>query len=842
MTLPLDARHSTAQAKEQVDEVHALCSQSTWFGEDSDAIARLIELIGSNNRAQNARLGDVYERTHDHSMGSDLHKKVNDEVYLAFVSLTMPPSRFIAARVHAALQKWSTDKGALVELLGGLDGHAMHEVHVSYADKYSMPLISALRSELSAGHFLQAVLVWAEALADPAGGLEGVTEVDISAIVGDADALGKMVDALLVENASLNMAVTRLDVERIAEACGGWSVDDTALIKALTTRSKRFLTRVSMLYRETRGLSLERLIDKEITGTGSQGWYAYLAKLLVLPEEQSDARILSLAMDGLGSDKHALIEFLCARHPRRVRAAKRKWEGQQDASLVDRLSDELDGDFETICLTLLKGKREHDYDDYVEDDDSSDEFTAKKMAEKIHAHLAQKAKRPVILLLCNNSASLNGAINRAYEDAYDESLGRSLDHGGFDGVALDALKALLQGPYHFYAAKLKEALKAKGEEKPICRILGSHDKWEVQKIAAAYDEKYATRLKDALDKGCKGDYKRLAVAWVDLTDHLEQPKKRVQLPEHLLPPKTAAESAADEAAATPPGELPQSKGLGVRSTFWRVTNAQPLSDHWSIGELDLLLDGGVSAKRDIKRVVCSYNHNNNDLSVVHDGEWYTGGGAEPHSWGGAHTFEGRGIGGSWLGFEFHSLHAISGVTIAQGEVGFPGTQGVAEAWLEALVDGNWQPVATLHFDAPSSQATVTAAPAAPPSKPAASAGASLPVAQMSALPVAQPAMPMAQPAMPMAQPAMYPGQMPQPVMYPGQMPQPPVVYSGQPAMPMGQPMAYGQPPNPYGAQPMTYAQPAPMMQAPVVMQPMMMQPQVQMMQPQVMMQPATVYR
>ena len=65
-----------------------------------------------------------------------------------------------------------------------------------------------------------------------------------------------------------------------------------------------------------------------------------------------------------GTDEAALIEFLCARHPRRVRAAKRKWEGKTDASLIDRLSDELSGDFKSICLTLLKGKRDHEYDDY----------------------------------------------------------------------------------------------------------------------------------------------------------------------------------------------------------------------------------------------------------------------------------------------------------------------------------------------------------------------------------------------------------------------------------------------------------------------------------------------
>lgn len=71
-------------------------------------------------------------------------------------------------------------------------------------------------------------------------------------------------------------AITRLDVERLAEATGGWSVDDTELITVLATRSKAHLTRVSMLYRETRGSSLEALMKDSITGVVTTGWYVAL--------------------------------------------------------------------------------------------------------------------------------------------------------------------------------------------------------------------------------------------------------------------------------------------------------------------------------------------------------------------------------------------------------------------------------------------------------------------------------------------------------------------------------------------------------------------------------------
>ena len=63
----------------------------------------------------------------------------------------------------------------------------------------------------------------------------------------------------------------------------------------------------------------------------------------------------------------------------------------------------------------------------------------------------------------------------------------------------------------------------------MCRILGAHDKDDAQEIAAAYEKKYDTPLKADLAKHCKGNYKRLAVAWIDLPDQLEQPTKTIKL-------------------------------------------------------------------------------------------------------------------------------------------------------------------------------------------------------------------------------------------------------------------------------------------------------------------------
>ena len=69
-------------------------------------------------------------------------------------------------------------------------------------------------------------------------------------------------------------------------------------------------------------------------------------------------RQLDSAMDGIGADGIAIIEFLVGRSQARVRAAKAKWEGKHDKSLVDRIRSELHGANETLALELLKGERD----------------------------------------------------------------------------------------------------------------------------------------------------------------------------------------------------------------------------------------------------------------------------------------------------------------------------------------------------------------------------------------------------------------------------------------------------------------------------------------------------
>jgi len=239
-------------------------------------------------------------------------------------------------------------------------------------------------------------------------------------------------------------------------------------------------------------------------------------------------RLLDLAMDGLGSNKDALIEFLCGRSYERRRAVKKVWEERHDASLVDRFNDELKGNFEWLAKTIMKTQRDTEA--------PADEEKAKEQATALHEAAeagGEEAEKKFFEILMESSFAQCELISTIYEDTYDASLRRTIDKT-FKSYFKAAIQSLFIPTNDWYASRLKAAFDGWGTcDRAVCRILGCHDKKDVVEIAAAFERKYGLPLKDAIKKECSGNYKTLLVAWISLPDLLAQPEETVQVPEQI---------------------------------------------------------------------------------------------------------------------------------------------------------------------------------------------------------------------------------------------------------------------------------------------------------------------
>ena len=229
-------------------------------------------------------------------------------------------------------------------------------------------------------------------------------------------------------------------------------------------------------------------------------------------------------MDGIGADAVAIIEFLVGRSQARVRAAKARWEGKHDKPLVDRLRSELHGSNRTLALELLKGERNETA--------PVNEKLAKEQADELHKGVSRWGStddEKFISILAKNSPDQNAALRSAYEKKYNRSLESQIAKVGQKNLK-KCLQALLLPPADYYAMRIRKAFVGLGtSDKVVCRVLGGSDKCDALAIAAAYQRKYTTVLKDGIKKECSGNYKRLAQAWVTLPDALEDPEAPIDV-------------------------------------------------------------------------------------------------------------------------------------------------------------------------------------------------------------------------------------------------------------------------------------------------------------------------
>jgi len=143
----------------------------------------------------------------------------------------------------------------------------------------------------------------------------------------------------------------------------------------------------------------------------------------------------------------------------------------------------------------------------------------------------------------------------------------------------------------------------------------------------------------------------------------------------------------------------------MSSTHWRVRNAEPIGDHWNIGELTMYHGSANSLREQIKDVICSHNYDKHELSVIHDGVVANEGHASQRMWAGADGAVGKAVGGSWLGFEFDEPVQVNEVELAQAGVS---CQQVENIWLEylSMEDGRWLKAANLTVPMPNGRISV----------------------------------------------------------------------------------------------------------------------------------------
>lgn len=105
------------------------------------------------------------------------------------------------------------------------------------------------------------------------------------------------------------------------------------------------------------------------------GKYGKFLQYIIMDRADFDAYTLQDAMEGIGCNEDVVVELYLTRTKAELDAMRVAWERRYNASLLDRLKDELGGDLETFILMLFHSKN---------DGDDADASLAEKQAKELY--------------------------------------------------------------------------------------------------------------------------------------------------------------------------------------------------------------------------------------------------------------------------------------------------------------------------------------------------------------------------------------------------------------------------------------------------------------------------
>ena len=106
----------------------------------------------------------------------------------------------------------------------------------------------------------------------------------------------------------------------IHKATKGWGTDDKGLCVVLGSKDAKKRTKIAFHYKRMFENNLDELIKKEVGGK-----FGAALRLLSLPPDAMEARLVNLAMKGIGTRNGHLFPVVCGRSNRDIELLKKAY-------------------------------------------------------------------------------------------------------------------------------------------------------------------------------------------------------------------------------------------------------------------------------------------------------------------------------------------------------------------------------------------------------------------------------------------------------------------------------------------------------------------------------------
>uniref|UniRef100_A0A8D3DAC4 Annexin n=1 Tax=Scophthalmus maximus TaxID=52904 RepID=A0A8D3DAC4_SCOMX len=290
------------------------------------------------------------------------------------------------------------------------------------------------------------------------------------------------------------------DAQALRKAMKGFGTDEDAIIDIVAQRSNAQRQEIRQAFKSLLGRDLMKDLKSEL----SKNLERLIIGLMLTPAE-FDAKMMQKAIEGAGTDEHALIEILVTRSNEEILAMNAAYQDAYKKSLEEAIESDTSGLFCRILVSLVQGAREE-----CPEDLERANADAQELAEACNAD-SDDMEVKFMSILCTRSFPHLRKVMQEFVRYTNKDIEQTIkkDMSGDVKNAFYAIVRSVKNKPSYFADRLYKAMKGLGtDDRALIRIMVSRSEIDLFNIRKEFKETHDVSLHEFIQGDTSGDYRK----------------------------------------------------------------------------------------------------------------------------------------------------------------------------------------------------------------------------------------------------------------------------------------------------------------------------------------------
>ncbi|XP_003970568.1 annexin A6 isoform X1 [Takifugu rubripes] len=466
--------------------------------------AKFIMILGNRSVTHLRMVFDEYQKITELSIEDSIKNELSgdfERLMLAVVQCVRSVPMFFARCLYKSMKGLGTADNTLIRIMISRSEIDMLDIRECFRLRYEKSLYNMIKDDTS-GDYKRTLLNLCGGDDDLAG--EFFPEAaQIAYKMWELSAMTKVqLRPTVRPAANFDPAA---DAQALRKAMKGFGTDEDAIIDIVAQRSNAQRQEIRQTFKSLLGRDLMKDLKSEL----SKNLERLIIGLMLTPAE-FDAKMMKKAMEGAGTDEHALIEILVTRSNDEIQAMNAAYQAAYKKTLEEAIQSDTSGLFCRILVSLVQGAREEGPADLERADADAQELAAACNAE------SDDMKVKFMSILCTRSFPHLRKVFQEFVRFSNKDIEQIIkkEMSGDVKNTFYAIVCSVKNQPSYLADRLYKAMKGLGtDDRALIRIMVSRSEIDLFTIRKEFKETHDVSLHEFIQVetmigDTSGDYRK----------------------------------------------------------------------------------------------------------------------------------------------------------------------------------------------------------------------------------------------------------------------------------------------------------------------------------------------